>query len=110
MLVARRTLSRLATSTPHFLNSKKAFPLPRTTYSPAINSTGSASEITSGIFARTLNNVTIEGQPFKQVIHESLFTSWLSPHLASLAYALTWVAGWFLVLGWMYRRRIFIKI
>jgi predicted acyltransferase len=39
-----------------------------------------------------------------------VFSSWLPPYAASLGYAITWVVGWFLVLAWMYRRRIFIKI
>jgi len=30
--------------------------------------------------------------------------------VASLAYALTWIGGWFLVLFWMYRRRLIIKV
>jgi predicted acyltransferase len=34
----------------------------------------------------------------------------MPPHVASLCYAITWILGWFLVLAWMYRRRIFIKV
>jgi len=30
--------------------------------------------------------------------------------VASLGYAITWILGWFLVLAWMYRRRLFIKV
>jgi len=64
----------------------------------------------SGILARTLAYVKIDGVSLKQLIYGFLFASWLPPHVASLAYALTWIGGWFLVLGWMYRRRIFIKV
>jgi predicted acyltransferase len=64
----------------------------------------------SGALARTLAVVDIGGVPLKQVIYQALFLSWLPPQVASLAYALTWVAGWFLVLAWMYRRKIFITI
>jgi len=64
----------------------------------------------SGILARTLIYVRVGGVPLKQLIHGHLFASWLPPYAASLAYALTWIAGWFVVLYWMYRREIFIKI
>ena len=64
----------------------------------------------SGLLARTLAYVQISGVSLKQQIYSRVFASWLPPYEASLAYALTWIAGWFLVLGWMYRRRIFIKI
>lgn len=64
----------------------------------------------SGALARTLSLATIGGVPVKQVIYGALLASWLPPHLASLAYALAWVGGWFLVLAWMYRRKIFITI
>ena len=64
----------------------------------------------SGILARTLIYVRIGGVPLKQLIYNHLFAPWLPPHAASLAYALTWIGGWFLVLWWMYRRAIFIKV
>jgi len=64
----------------------------------------------SGVLARTLAYVKIDGLPLKEVIHGHLFASWMPPHVASLAYAITWVGGWFLILSWMYRRRLFIKI
>jgi predicted acyltransferase len=60
--------------------------------------------------ARTLANIEINGEPLKLFIYGHLFSSWLSPYSASLAYALTWIAGWFLVLSWMYKRRIIIKV
>ena len=64
----------------------------------------------SGALARTLSLTTIGGVPVKQVIYGALLASWLPPHLASLAYALAWVAGWFLVLAWMDRRQIHITV
>jgi predicted acyltransferase len=64
----------------------------------------------SGVLARTLLYLRIDGVPLKQLIHGHLFASWLPPHAASLAYALTWIGGWFLVLYWMYRRELFIKV
>jgi predicted acyltransferase len=64
----------------------------------------------SGVLARTLIYARIGDVPLKQVIYGNLFASWLPPHMASLAYALTWIAGWYIVLSWMYRRQIFLKI
>lgn len=64
----------------------------------------------SGVLARTVAYVDVDGVPLKQLIHGHLFASWLPPYAASLAYALTWIGGWFLVLAWMYRRRIIIKV
>jgi predicted acyltransferase len=64
----------------------------------------------SGVLARTLAYVKIDGVSLKQTIYGPLFASWLPPYVASLAYALTWIGGWFLVLAWMYRRQIFIKV
>ena len=64
----------------------------------------------SGVLARTLAVVRIGDTSLKQLIYQSLFASWLPPRTASLGYAFTWVACWFLVLAWMYRRRLLIKI
>lgn len=64
----------------------------------------------SGALARTLSFATIGGVPVKQVIYGALLASWLPPQLASLAYALAWVAGWFAVLAWLDRRQIHIKV
>jgi predicted acyltransferase len=64
----------------------------------------------SGALARTLALVSVGGVPLKQVIYQALFASWLPPHAASLLYAVTWVAGWFLVLAWMYRRKVFLTV
>jgi predicted acyltransferase len=64
----------------------------------------------SGILARTLIYSRIDGVPLKQMIYGNLFAPWMPPHIASLAYALTWIGGWFLVLFWMYRRQIYIKV
>jgi predicted acyltransferase len=64
----------------------------------------------SGVLARTLAYLQINGVPLKQLIHGQVFASWLPPYVASLGYALTWIGGWFLVLSWMYRRRIIIKV
>lgn len=64
----------------------------------------------SGVLARTLAFVKVDGLPLKSLIYGHLFGSWLPPFVASLAYALTWIGGWFLVLYWMYRRGLIIKV
>jgi predicted acyltransferase len=64
----------------------------------------------SGVLARTLAYAQIDGVPLKHLFFGQLFASWLPPYMASLAYALTWIGGWFLVLFWMYRCRLFIKV
>jgi predicted acyltransferase len=43
-------------------------------------------------------------------IYENLFLSWADGHHASLAYALAWVTGWFLVLRAMDRRGIHVRV
>jgi predicted acyltransferase len=64
----------------------------------------------SGVLARTLAYTRVGEPSLQQLVYRSAFASWLPPYAASLGYAITWVAGWFLVLAWMYRRRLFIKI
>ena len=64
----------------------------------------------SGVFARTLAYIKVGGISLKQQIFDHLFASWLPPYVASLGFAMTWIVGWYLVLAWMYKRRIFIKV
>lgn len=46
----------------------------------------------------------------KMFIYDRVFATWLSPVNASLAFALSYVALWWLVMYALYRRRIFIKV
>ncbi len=67
----------------------------------------------SGVLARTLGYIRIGGpepQSLQSLLYQGAFASWLPPHLASLAYALAWVAGWYLLLAWMHRRGWIFKI
>ncbi len=67
--------------------------------------------VMSGILGRLLVLLHVPGGPaLKTWIFRSLFLSWLPPVYASLGYALAWVGGWYLVLLWMYRRKIFLKV
>lgn len=43
-------------------------------------------------------------------IYETCFARWLSPEIASLAYAISFVLFWLALLSVLYRRRIFIRI
>ena len=64
----------------------------------------------SGLLAKTLIYVEVGKTSLHGWIYPTLFSSWLPPHPASLAYALAWILGWFLVLAWMARRGIVIKV
>ncbi len=64
----------------------------------------------SGVLARTLAYVKIDGASVQSLIYQALFASWLPPHIASLGYAIAWVAGWYVVLAWLYRRGWFLKV
>ena len=43
-------------------------------------------------------------------LYEDVFRLLASPVNASLLYALTWIGAWYLVLRWMYRRDIILKV
>ncbi|MBN1301343.1 MAG: DUF5009 domain-containing protein [Melioribacteraceae bacterium] len=46
----------------------------------------------------------------KSLIYKNIFVSWLEPINASLAFALTYVALWYLLVWFLYKRSIFIKV
>ena len=69
----------------------------------------------SGLMARILSLVrwqdaASEMVTLKRWLYGGLFASWLPPKLASLAWALAFVAVWLALMGVLYRRRIFVKI
>jgi len=64
----------------------------------------------SGIVARTLISTRFGDVPLKKIIYDNIFASWLPHYPASLAYAVTWILAWFLILAWMYRRKLIVKI
>lgn len=64
----------------------------------------------SGVLAKTLLYLKVGERSLQAAIHETLFASWLPPYPASLAYALTWILGWYAVLVWMYRRGLTLKV
>ncbi len=69
----------------------------------------------SGVMARTIYSliqVDFEGRqvPLQQFVHESVFASWMAPRDASLAFGLSFVALWAIILWALDRRGIYLKI
>lgn len=58
----------------------------------------------SGVLARTLGSVKVGDVSLQAQIYRTVFEPALPPAMASLAYAVAWVCGWYLVLWWMDRR------
>jgi predicted acyltransferase len=53
------------------------------------------------------------GKPYRSLyaaIYQSVFNHFADPRLGSLLFALVYCALWIAVAGWLYRRRIFIKV
>jgi predicted acyltransferase len=69
----------------------------------------------SGMMARLIYSVwkvDVGGKPtsVQAVVYQNLFASWLEPRDASLAFALSFVAFWFVVLWALWRRNIIFKV
>ena len=68
----------------------------------------------SGLMARLLGMIRWQGAgetvTLKGWLYGGLLASWLPDRLASLAWALLFVAVWLGLMGLLYRRKIFIKI
>ncbi|HEY9559726.1 MAG TPA: heparan-alpha-glucosaminide N-acetyltransferase domain-containing protein [Anseongella sp.] len=65
----------------------------------------------SGLVPRMLTRIDVaEGINLRQWLYQTLYTPWLSPVNASLAWAVSYVLGWYLILWIMYRRGIVIKV
>ena len=69
----------------------------------------------SGVMARliyTLIKVDYNGKTvsLQSAIYQSMYASWLEPKNASLAFALTFVLFWYVVVYVLYRKRIFLKV
>ncbi len=67
----------------------------------------------SGVMARLLSIIKLDmnGQPMslQRVSYEWVYAPWFIPEVASLLWALTFVAIWFGILAWLYRRGIILK-
>ncbi len=68
----------------------------------------------SGILSRTLSitELTVDGEviTLRNYIFENVFLPIASPINASLLYSIVWVLAWFVVLAYMYKKKIFIKV
>ncbi len=69
--------------------------------------------VLSGVLAETFGLFKVDYEGRRVGINTVLYlfySKFLSPNNASLAYALTWVSAWYLVLLWMFKRNIIIKV
>lgn len=70
--------------------------------------------VASGLLAKTMAIIKVplgESSVSSQVfIYKTLFLSWLTPYNASLAFAMANVIGWYVVLWWLDRRGIHVKV
>jgi predicted acyltransferase len=64
----------------------------------------------SGVMARLLYLIKIDGRTIKDVIFAGAFDSWLPAHDASLAFALCFVALWTGIVWAMHRRGWYVKV
>ncbi len=64
----------------------------------------------SSLGARIITQVQVGGTSLKGWLNATLFTPYLSPRNASLAFAVTYLLCWLGVMWILYRRRIFIKV
>ncbi|EHQ26358.1 acyltransferase family protein [Mucilaginibacter paludis] len=66
----------------------------------------------SSIIVRTLNliHVTEKQVTLSQYLYQTLFTPYLSPINASLAWAVSFNLFWLVILWWMYKKKIILKV
>ena len=69
----------------------------------------------SGVMARCIYSIFKVVKDGKRIsleagIYQTLFTPWLSPINASLAFAVTFVLFWYAILFYMYKRDIIFKV
>ena len=53
--------------------------------------------------------VAPEGTTVNSVLWDTLFSGWRNPMAASLVYALAYLGIWWLLMAWLYRKRIFLS-
>lgn len=65
----------------------------------------------SGLVPRILTRIDVAGgQNLRTWLYETIYAPWFSPVNASLAWAVSYVLGWYLILWIMYKRGIIIKV
>ncbi|MGA1367119.1 MAG: acyltransferase family protein [Blastocatellia bacterium] len=71
--------------------------------------------VLTGLAADLLQVIRVTGPdglsiPLQAIFYRRLFTNWLSPRNGSVAYALTFLAFWWVVMWGLYRRRLFLRL
>lgn len=71
--------------------------------------------VASGLLAKILGRIKVMGANGEEnslwgYIYETIYASWLSPKNASLGFALTLIFLFGLILRWMYKKKIFVKV
>ena len=72
-----------------------------------------AAFVASGMLAKTMGRIRVGGEDGTSLhgwIYQNLFQSWAGDLNGSLAFAVTYVSFWLLLMWLLYRKRIFIKI
>ncbi len=64
----------------------------------------------SGLMARLLGLIKVDGVSLQALSYRTLFKPYFEPHLASLLWALMFVAVWYLILRVLHRRGIVLKV
>lgn len=64
----------------------------------------------AGLMAELFGLIRVQGIPLGAWIYRNAFASWASPINASLAFAISFVLVWLLLMWILYRRRIFLKV
>lgn len=70
--------------------------------------------VVSGLMVKILSRIKVEDEAGEisvlRYVYKYFYATWLSPLNASLAYALTLVLIFLVVLRWMYKKKIFVRI
>ena len=71
--------------------------------------------VASGLLAKILIRTKINIEGGKEIslwsyLYENLYARWLGPYTASLLFAITLVAFFLVILWWMYKKKIFVKV
>jgi predicted acyltransferase len=71
--------------------------------------------VASGLLAKFLTRTKIQVEPEKEIslwsyLYQNFYASWLSPMNASLAFAMTLIFLFLIILWQMYKRKIFVKV
>ena len=71
--------------------------------------------VISGVLAKILLRIQLTGENGEDeslwhYLYQNLYASWLTPKVASLLFALTFVGFFYVILKWMFHRKIFVKV